>query len=68
LACFKSQIMMNDVRDKSLSGARWRTANIDLLGVTHAEAFIEAHPKNLRGLIARTKELVQFIGSGGKKT
>ena len=65
LACFESQIRLNDVRDKSIAGARWRTANVDLPRVTHCEAFIEAGPRNLKGLMARTKELVRFIGKGG---
>ncbi|MHC4944096.1 MAG: PIG-L family deacetylase [Planctomycetota bacterium] len=64
LACFESQIKLNDVRTKSMAGARWRTANVDLPEVTHAEAYIEANRDNLRGLIARTKELVKFIGEG----
>lgn len=64
LACFESQIGLNNVREKSVSGARWRTANVDLPQVTHAEAFIEVGRKNLRGLIARTKEAVEFISKG----
>jgi len=64
LACFESQIRLNDVRDKSMSGARWRTANVDLPEITHAEAYIEAGKKKLRGLIARTKELVSYIEKG----
>ncbi|MFH1998635.1 MAG: PIG-L family deacetylase [Planctomycetota bacterium] len=64
LAFFESQIGLNNVREKSVAGARWRTANVDLPQVTHAEAFIEAQRENLRGLIARTKEVVEFIGRG----
>lgn len=62
LACFESQIRLNDVRDKSISGARWRTANVDLANVTHAEAFIEGGKEDLRGLVARIKEAVKYIG------
>ncbi len=65
LACFESQILQNDVREKSMAGARWRTANIDLPLVTHAEAFIETDARSIRGVISRTKELVKYIASGG---
>ena len=65
LSRFESQIRLNDVREKSIAGARWRTANVDLAEVTHAEAFIEAGRHDLRGLIARARELVKYIGKGG---
>ncbi|MBU0754124.1 MAG: PIG-L family deacetylase [Planctomycetes bacterium] len=62
LACFESQISLNDVRTKAMAGSKWRTANVDLLSVTHAEAFIETEAYHLRGLIARCRGLVRFIG------
>jgi LmbE family N-acetylglucosaminyl deacetylase/glycosyltransferase involved in cell wall biosynthesis len=67
LACFKSQIPLNDVREKSMAGARWRTANVDLTEVSHAEAFIEAGAGSLRGLMARVKELVMYVVKTGAR-
>ena len=67
LACFESQIPLNDVREKSMAGARWRTANVDLPEVSHAEAFIEAGAGELRDLMARAKELVTYIAKTGMR-
>ncbi len=62
LTAFASQLDRIDIVEKVDARNRARTVNVDVPGVTHAEAFMEVPPGKVPALAARLCELAVFLG------
>jgi len=62
LTAFASQLRRIDLVDKVDARNRARTVNVDVPGVTHAEAFMEVPPGRVPELLERLRALAAFLG------
>jgi hypothetical protein len=65
LSAFASQLGLIDIVDKVDARGRARTVNVDLPGVTHAEAFLELSPARVAHVQQCLEALALSLGLSG---